>query len=123
MDMAQVPRCGSLAQNPVHDMLAAAVANTDVAKNVVVNDMEPQQHAAVPIMILSPILKGAGHTTRKSHRCGKTCIITVKPYNRELEQKNTSNKAANDEPRPSMSGQAGSRLKSTKPRHIDQIDF
>ena len=32
MDMAQVPRCGSLAQNPVHDMLAAAVANTDVAK-------------------------------------------------------------------------------------------
>ena len=99
-----------------HRMLAPAVANTDVATNVEVNGTEPQQHTAVPTTTVSPIPKVAGHTARKSHRRGKTCIITLSPNKRELEQKkNTSNKSAHDEPRPGTSGQVGSRLKSIKP--------
>ena len=99
-------------------MLAPADANTDMATNVDVNGAEPQQHTAVRITTtaVSPIPKVAGHIARKSHRRWKTCIITLNPSKREQEQKKkTSNKSANDEPRPSKSGQDGSRLKSTKP--------
>ena len=104
-----------MALNAAHGILAATVANTNVATNVDVNGTEPQQHTAVPITTVSPIPKVAGHTARKSHRRGKTCIVMLNPYKREREQKkNTSNKSAN-EPRPNMNGQAGNRLKSTKP--------
>ena len=92
MDMPpfKVPGCGSLAPYAAQNMLAPAVANTDVATNVDVNGTEPQQHTAVPITTVSPISEVAGHTARKSHRRGKNCIITLSPYKRELEQKMNS---------------------------------
>ncbi|KAK2166106.1 hypothetical protein NP493_1339g00016 [Ridgeia piscesae] len=116
MDVAKVPGCGSLALNAAHDMLVPAVAKADLETNGDVNGTEPRQHTTVAITTVSPITEVAGHTARKSHRRGKTCIITLSPYNRELEQKKTSNKSAYDEPRPNTSGQAGSRLKPI--RHI-----
>ena len=84
VDVAQVPGCGSFAPNAAHNMLAPADANTDMATNVDVNGAETQQHTAVHITTtaVSPIPKVAGHTARKCHGRGNTCIITLSSYKR-----------------------------------------
>ena len=73
---------------------------------------------SVAITTVSPIPKVTEQTQRKSHRRGKTCIITLSPYiNKNWSRQKA--RSSKDQPQPSTNGiTPASKQKSAKtPRH------
>ena len=107
---------------PFLDMLAPAATGMDLATDINGNGIgsprRNQNATSVAITTVSPIPKVTEQTPRKSHRRGKTCIITLSPYKQELEQRQKA-KSSKDQPQPSTNGITPvSKQKSAKtPRH------
>ena len=75
---------------PSLDMLAPAAMDMDLATDINGNGIgsprRNQNATSVAITTVSPIPKVTEQTPIKSHRRGKTCIITLSPYKQQLEQ-------------------------------------